>query len=106
MSRKAAVIVLSAFLAGAAIPAMVFAESKGEALFKKHCEVCHPGGGNIVNPKKTLHKKEMEKNNIKTKDDIIRNMRKPGPGMTPFDEKTIPQKDAKEIAEYILRKFK
>lgn len=106
MRRTAIVMVLFAFLTATVIPVTVFAQSKGEVLFKKHCEVCHTGGGNIVNPKKTLHKKDREKNNIKTVDDIIRNMRKPGPGMTPFDEKTIPPKDAKEIAEYILKKFK
>ena len=107
MYARTVYTVMIAFLACSVIPSQLFAEAKkGEALFKKHCEVCHTGGGNIINPKKTLHKKDMEKNNIKTKDDIIRNMRKPGPGMTPFDEKTIPPKDAKEIAEYILKKFK
>jgi cytochrome c6 len=101
------VLVLFTCLASFVVPATLFADAKtGEALFKKHCELCHPAGGNIVTPQKTLHKKDREKNNIKTADDIIRNMRKPGPGMTPFDEKTIPPKDAKEIAEYILKKFK
>ena len=38
--------------------------------------------------------------------DIIRNMRNPGPGMTVFDAKTIPDKEAKEIAGYILKTFK
>ena len=36
----------------------------GETLFKEHCALCHPDGGNIVNPKKTLHKKDREENNI------------------------------------------
>jgi cytochrome c6 len=33
-------------------------------------------------------------------------MRNPGQGMTTFDEKTIPDKEAKEIADYILKTFK
>jgi cytochrome c6 len=33
-------------------------------------------------------------------------MRNPGPGMNRFDAKTISDKDAKEIAEYILKTFK
>jgi cytochrome c6 len=74
-------------------------------LFKEHCALCHPDGGNIVNPKKTLHKKDREANNIKSKDDIVNLMRKPGPGMTTFDVKSIPDKDAKEIAEYIIKTF-
>jgi cytochrome c6 len=81
-------------------------EKQGESLFKEHCSLCHPDGGNIVNPKKTLQKKDLEANNIKSKDDILKLMRKPGPGMTAFDEKTVPEKSAKEIAEYILKAFK
>lgn len=79
---------------------------KGEALFKQHCTACHPDGGNIINPQKTLHRKSLEANNVKSAKDIINKMRNPGPGMTKFDEKMIPEKDAKEIAEYILKTFK
>ena len=77
----------------------------GEALFKQHCAVCHPDGGNNINPKKPLHKKDREANGVKTADEIIMKMRNPGPGMTKFDEKTIPDKDAKAIAEYVLKTF-
>jgi cytochrome c6 len=82
------------------------AKSPGEAKFSELCAVCHPDGGNIVNPKKTLHKKDREANNIKTEADIIKNMRNPGPGMTAFDEKTVSAKDAQEIAKYIIKTFK
>ncbi len=79
--------------------------NNGEALFKQHCSVCHPDGGNIVNPAKTLHKKDREANGVKTSSDIVRKMRNPGPGMTQFDEKTISEKDAGAIAGYILKTF-
>jgi cytochrome c6 len=82
------------------------APSAGGALFKQHCAVCHMDGGNLITPRKTLHKKDREKNNIKTAQDIVKNMRKPGPGMTQFNEKTIPEKDALAIAEYIMKTFK
>jgi len=78
----------------------------GEALFKQHCAACHVDGGNLIAPQKSLHKKDRETNNIKTAEAIIKTMRKPGPGMTQFSEKTIPEKDAKAIAEYILITFK
>lgn len=78
----------------------------GEALFKQNCAVCHPDGGNIINPQKTLHKKDRDANNIKSAADIIKTMRNPGPGMTLFDAKTISDKDAGEIAEYILKSYK
>ena len=84
---------------------------KGEKIdgakeFKEHCAVCHPDGGNVVNPKKTLAKKDREANGVKTAKDIIKNMRKPGPGMTAFDAKTISDKEAKAIADYVLKTFK
>jgi cytochrome c6 len=87
-------------LAGAAVAA-----SSGESLFKTHCNVCHTDGGNIVNPAKTLHKKDRDAHNIKTTQDIIKVMRNPGPGMTKFDEKVISGSEAKSIAEYVLKAF-
>jgi len=77
----------------------------GEELFKVHCSACHKDGGNIMNPQKTLHKKDREVNNIKKAEDIVKTMRNPGPGMTLFDKSTIPDNDAKKIAEYILKTF-
>jgi cytochrome c6 len=81
------------------------AADSGELLFKKHCAVCHPGGGNIINPQRSLHKQELETRNIKSSKDVVATMRKPGPGMTKFDEKMIPDKDALLIGEYILKTF-
>jgi cytochrome c6 len=78
---------------------------QGEDLFKKHCAACHAHGGNTVNPKKTLARKDREANGVKTAQDVIRNMRNPGPGMTTFDEKAVPEKDAKTIADYIIKTF-
>jgi cytochrome c6 len=99
---------------GAAVSLVVTAASTGmadqaqtgETLFKQNCAVCHPDGGNIVNPKKTLHKPDREANNVKTEEDIVKIMRNPGPGMIKFDENTIPDKQAKEIAGYILKSLK
>ncbi len=84
----------------------VWANEAGETLFKQHCAACHPAGTNIINPQKTLQKKVREANNVKTADDIVKLMRNPGPGMTKFDTKTIPDKDAKQIANYVLHEFK
>jgi len=77
----------------------------GESLFKQNCAVCHPDGGNNVNPQRTLHMKDREANGVKTAADIIGKMRNPGPGMTKFDETTLPDKDASAIAEYVLKTF-
>ena len=79
---------------------------EGMDLFVKHCAICHPDGGNIINPLDTLQKKNLEKEGIKDWKGIVKIMRNPGPGMTKFDEKAIAEKDAKAIAEYILKTFK
>ena len=81
-------------------------KKSGEELFKQHCAACHSDGKNIINPKKTLNKKDMEANKVKSAEDIVKLMRSPGPGMVKFDDKTISEKDAKAIAEYILKTFK
>jgi cytochrome c6 len=88
------------------IPTLAVDMVKGEAGFKENCAECHSGGGNIVNPNKTLSEKDRNTNGIKTADDIVRIMRKPGEGMTKFDEKTISDDDARNIAEYVTNTFK
>jgi len=78
----------------------------GAEMFKQHCEVCHPAGGNTINPKKTLSAKGMaERSKITKPEDIVRVMRNPGPGMTKFDEATISDDDAKKIGEHVLATF-
>jgi len=96
----------ASFVMASMFPAVAHSEQSGEDLFKQNCAVCHVDGGNIVNPKKTLHKQDREANKVMSVKDIVHIMRNPGPGMIKFDEKTIPDKDAKEIAEYILKTFK
>lgn len=61
----------------------------GKKEFEKHCAKCHPNKENIAKQ-------------IPTVKVIIERMRKPGPGMTSFDKKTISDKEATVIAEYIL----
>ncbi|HUH67011.1 MAG TPA: c-type cytochrome [Syntrophales bacterium] len=99
--------VLFVVLSLAGIESAVAAKaSLGEQSFVKNCAVCHANGENIINPLKTLHRKILEMNGIKKPADIVEKMRHPGPGMTTFDKETIPDKEAKAIAEYILKTFK
>jgi len=78
----------------------------GEKLFTQQCAACHPQGGNIINPQKSLSKKILAANTIKTEEDIIKIMRNGAPGMTKFDANAITDADAKMIARYILSTFK
>lgn len=87
-------------------PAALAAGMSGEAGFKEHCVSCHADGGNIIKADKTLSRKDREKSGIRNAKDIVRIMRKPGAGMTAFDKKTISDKDAKAIADYVIKTFK
>ena len=78
----------------------------GKKEFQEHCAACHPNGKNIVNPAKTLSKASLAAHGVKTEKDIVAKMRNPGPGMTKFDAKAVPDKEAKAIGEYILKTFK
>ena len=106
--KKACVLSLMVFFISVSVAGFAkddVKKDKGESLFKQNCSPCHSDGGNVINPQKTLHKKDREANNIRKPADIVSKMRNPGPGMTKFDKKTIPDKDAKAIAEYILKAF-
>jgi cytochrome c6 len=73
--------------------------------FKEFCASCHPDGGNIIDPKKTLYKKSLEANGYSKPADIILKMRNSGVKMPKFDTNKISDSKAKEIAEYILKTF-
>ena len=115
-SMRTVCIVYSVFLFLVTLSGAGFSEEKtGEALFKANCAPCHPDGGNILNPKKTLSRKDREANNIVTAADIINKMRNPGPvpthpqewsGMKMFDKYKISDDEAQKIAEYVLTTFK
>ena len=67
-----------------------------------------------MNPQKTLHRKDRERNNIVTAEEIVRKMRNPGPspthpqewaGMKMFDQQQVSNDDARKIADYIINTF-
>ena len=78
----------------------------GEELFKAKCAACHPDGGNIMNATKTLKKKDLAASKIKTSAEFVKYLRAPGAGMTKFDAASLPDKDAKAIAAYVMKTFK
>jgi cytochrome c6 len=101
---------IMALLAVAAVATAAMADGKGKIdgkkEFEEHCVSCHLDGGNIINPAKTLKKLDREANGVKKWQDIVKKMRTPGPGMTAFDKKEVSDKEAKAIAEYIIKTFK
>ena len=107
---KQIILLACTFFSVTLTAAVTTADTKGKldakVEFEKHCASCHPAGGNIVNPAKTIKKADLTKAGIKSWKDIVAKMRKPGPGMTVFSKKEISDKEAKAIAEYILKTFK
>jgi cytochrome c6 len=99
-------LTITATTVSIAVGATTALAASGQELFQKHCAVCHPDGGNIINQKRTLKKKDMAQEGIKNAQGIVKFMRNPGPGMTKFDQSTLSDKDAKAIAEYVLKTFK
>ena len=97
----------AALLAASCLTTTVLAgQSAGAAAFEANCSECHYGGGNSVNPAKNLRSLTLKANGITSAQDIVAKMRNPGPGMTRFEPKELPDKEALEIAEYILATFK
>lgn len=94
-------ILVTAFVAGVLLMAAssFAADNRSEALFKEKCAVCHPDGGNLMNPKRALK-------GIKRVDTIIRKIRNGGGGMPAFDAKTISDADTGQLANYIINTFK
>jgi cytochrome c6 len=78
----------------------------GEALFKQYCSPCHPNGGNVSDPKRTLYVSVLRKKQITTPEDIVRIMRNPLSRMIRFDPATLSDREARAIAEYVLKTFK
>lgn len=78
----------------------------GEILFKQYCSSCHPDGGNVNDPKMNLHGSAMRANRITTPDDVVRIMRQPISRMIRFDATMLPDREARAIAEYVLKTFK
>ena len=101
---KSTTFAIFTLTAAAAFATTAFAG--GADIFKAKCAVCHPNGGNIMKKEKTLSKKDLTANKLYDVKALVSYMRSPGPGMTAFDARSLPDKDAKEVAEYIMKTFK
>jgi cytochrome c6 len=96
-------LALMIFSVAAPLPAAEQAD--GAAVFKGRCASCHANGGNIIRKDKTLSKKDLEANNIRSEEDILRLIRNPGPAMPKYDQKMLSDEDARAVARYILETF-
>jgi cytochrome c6 len=79
---------------------------RGEELFKQYCSSCHPDGGNVSDPERSLRGSALRSHHITRPRDIVRIMRTPISRMISFDAATLSDNDATAIADYVLYTFK
>ncbi len=79
---------------------------QGGELFSHYCAGCHPDGGNVLYPQKTLYRHDLAANGIATPAGIVAKMRHPDPGMKQFDKEYVSDRDALAIAQYVLATFR
>lgn len=80
--------------------------NRGEVLFKQYCAACHPDGGNVSDPERTLWGSALRSHHIAKPEDIIHIMRNPISRMIRFDTATLSDEDARAIADYVLYVFR
>jgi cytochrome c6 len=80
--------------------------NRGEELFKQYCAPCHPDGGNVSDPERSLRGSALRSHHITKPRDIVHIMRTPMSRMISFDAATLSDKDATAIADYVLYTFK
>jgi cytochrome c6 len=83
-------------------------DSSGAILFRDNCYRCHPDGGNIINPSKTLHQNSLAANNLQSENALLQYLINPGPGMPRLihRENGLSEPDAKKIIQHIMKTFK
>ena len=104
-NRVVLLVVLMLSMSVATVKADVKGKVSGAKEFEKYCATCHPDGANIINKNKPLDRESLKKNGITDWQGIVAVIRKPGPGMTRHDKQAIPDREARAIAEYVLKTF-
>lgn len=73
----------------------------GAQVFSANCAACHIGGGNAVNPAKTLKKADLEQYDMKSADKIITQVTN-GKNAMPSFQGRLSADEIAEVAEYVL----
>lgn len=75
--------------------------ANGAAVFKANCNMCHKGGKNIVNAKKTLSKTDLEKYGMYSAAAIIKQVTNGKPPMPAFRGR-LKSDQIEDVAAYVL----
>lgn len=75
--------------------------SKGQVVFASSCASCHKGGGNQINPDKSLSKEALEKYNLFSLGAIKQQVADGKPPMPGFKGK-LSENQIEDVAAYVL----
>lgn len=89
------------FLAVLALSAFSGAANAANEVFDKNCASCHKGGGNIMNPDKTLMKDSLAKNGVATVD-AIKAIVTNGKAPMPAFKASLDEKQIESVSAYVL----
>ncbi|MCM1984729.1 c-type cytochrome [Lyngbya confervoides BDU141951] len=92
---------IPAFLLLLSSPAFAADAGAGAQVFSANCAACHAGGGNVINPAKTLAQKDLEANGKDTADAIITQVTNGYNAMPAFGGRLSPS-DIENVAAYVL----
>lgn len=84
-----------------ASPAMAADAAAGAQVFSANCAACHIGGGNAVNPAKTLKKDDLVANAKDTPGAVITQVTNGNGGMPAFGGRLTPEQ-IENVAAYVL----
>ena len=85
----------------AAPPAMAADAGAGAQVFSANCAACHIGGGNAVNPAKTLKKDDLVTYEKDTAEAIVYQVTNGNGGMPAFGGRLTPEQ-IENVAAYVL----
>jgi len=75
--------------------------SEGKSVFASNCASCHNGGGNRINPDKSLSKEALEKYGLFSLEAIKHQVADGKPPMPAFKAK-LNEKQIEDVAAYVL----
>ena len=102
---KSILATVAAFVASAvfliAPPAIAADAAAGAQVFSANCAACHIGGGNAVNPAKTLKHDDLVKYGKDTPEAIVTQVTNGNGGMPAFSGRLTPEQ-IENVAAYVL----
>lgn len=105
MRTLLATIALSVLLLGASLSSSALAADveTGAKVFAANCAACHAGGGNAINPSKTLKQADLTANGKDTIEAIVAQVTN-GKGAMPAFKGRLKEDQIQSVAMYVLEK--